>query len=731
MLKIAVLSDSHLGFGFGTERAEDAFNNFELALKTALKEEPQPQLILLAGDIFHDKIPRQETLGRVIEMLTWANRSLRTRPQILKRVKNGKEDVVKSFIPPIIAVWGTHEKRHPDSTNPVQILEKAGLLYVLHAESILVECGYDRIGIHGLSGVPDVYARDALKSWNPKPFTEGNNIMLIHQNFREVIPEVEHALDFSDLPKDFITFAGHIHHTEQFQHPVSKKPIVFTGSTVSTQLHKRESEKSKGFYIIEFGREKYDIKFIPIRTRPFYYETLGVNYKKPVEILYEIGQAITKIEKNHLFIEGEKPIVKLKLEGKLPEGFRVEDLNLSPIMKDYQGKFILSLDKSKLVSSDSEQHSVLLAQIRDKKLSIDEIGLNLLAKNISLNIGAEKLSGIFHFLAEDELENAENAIEGRYEEKQKKLDYTSRETETAETTNDFESSMVGGQQEQQDVQAQEIEQPQPMQETQPQATPAMQPQSMEISLRAERAAVVQASQVTQAPQRSAPAQAETAVSAAPRGRAAPDPTTLHLAETGLSLLGSAGRSSGRSSAPAPARASAAAGNPSQPRSSPQPTAGPASTQSNSPSRSSPDPNILYLAESGLSKLGGLATPNGPSRSGNRAAAYSPAPAKAAAPAQAKNPNVILTQGGKVAATDASVGLSMLASTDKREKPTIRMKETPGGQTVQKVAGQPHAKPIAPGQNSQPQRRWKMDEEEDVMKFKKGAFDLKKWLNKGQ
>ena len=274
MLKIAILSDPHLGFGAGTERSEDAFNQFEQALKAAIKEEPQPQFILLCGDIFHDKIPRQEILGKAIDLFTKANKMLRTKPQILRRIKNNNSETVKDFIPPIIAIWGTHEKRHSDSTNPVQILEKAGLLYCLHAESILVECGYDKIGIHGLSGMPEASAKDALKSWNPKPFTEGQNIMLLHQNLKEAMPPVDFALEFSDLPKDFITFFGHIHNTSQHLHPVSKKPITIVGSTVATQLQKIEAETSKGYYIIEFGREKYDIKFVPIRTRPFYYKTI-------------------------------------------------------------------------------------------------------------------------------------------------------------------------------------------------------------------------------------------------------------------------------------------------------------------------------------------------------------------------------------------------------------------------------------------------------------------------
>ena len=123
MLKVAVLSDPHLGFGIGTERENDAFNNFEQALRAVIKEEPQPHVILLCGDIFHDKIPRQEVLGKVIELFTKANKQLKTRPQILKRVKGGNTEIIKEFIPPIIAIWGTHEKRHSESTNPVQILE--------------------------------------------------------------------------------------------------------------------------------------------------------------------------------------------------------------------------------------------------------------------------------------------------------------------------------------------------------------------------------------------------------------------------------------------------------------------------------------------------------------------------------------------------------------------------------------------------------------------------------
>jgi DNA repair exonuclease SbcCD nuclease subunit len=597
MLKVAVLSDPHLGFGIGTERENDAFNNFEQALRAIIKEEPQPHVVLLCGDIFHDKIPRQEVLGKVIELFAKANKQLKTRPQILKRVKGGNTEIVKEFISPIIAIWGTHEKRHSESTNPVQILEKAGLLYCLHAESILVECGYDKIGIHGLSGVPEPYAREALKSWNPKPFTECNNILMLHQNIKEAMPPVDYALEFADLPKDFITLCGHIHNTSRFEHPASKKPIIIVGSTVSTQLQKAEAETPKGYYLFEFGRERYDLKFVPIRTRPFFYETLTIKYQKPVEVLFEINKKISEIFKSQIFIEGEKPIIRIKLGGSLAEGFKLEDLNLGRVLSEYEQKVILSVDKSSLEAVDSAQHSKILEDLRDRKVSIDDIGIGILAKNLKLNVNPEKLSAIFNLLAEEELEQAENAIEGKFESS----------AEPQETYVTAEPEM-------------------PQQTAEPsESKPAEAPAEQEVQQ-----------------------QAQPQMPAAP-AKSAPDPTTLHLAESGLSMLGTG---SGVRSSPRPATS--------------RPAAAPVQQ---APARRAVDPETKRLAESGLSILG---------------------------------------------------------SSDHKAKPIIRVKEAPGAKTIQKIAGQPHAKPVG---QAPPPRRWRLGDEDEIIVAKKSTFNLKRFLNK--
>ena len=420
MLKIAVLSDTHLGFGIGTERENDCYENLEQATKLALKE--GAQLILMCGDIFHDKIPRQEVLGKAIEIFTRVNRSMNSAPKLLKRVKLGNTEVFKELvIPPVIAIWGTHERRHIGSTNPVQILEKAGLMACLHTESILVECNSDKIGIHGMSGVPEQYAKDTMKAWSPKPFEDCFNILMLHQNIKEAMPPVDYALDFGDFPKDFISLCGHIHSTSRHKHPVSKNPIIVVGSTVTTQLQKIESETPKGFYIFEFGRENYNYKFVTIKTRPFFYETLDVAGKRPAEILADVEEKILSILKNNPVPENVKPVIRLKLDGTLAQGFRTEDFNFSRILAGFEQKVILSLDKSKLEATDSQQHSKLLEDLRDRKLSIDEIGIKILEKNLGVNINAEKLGTIFNLLSEDEIEQAELAIEGQYKNKSKQI----------------------------------------------------------------------------------------------------------------------------------------------------------------------------------------------------------------------------------------------------------------------------------------------------------------------
>jgi DNA repair exonuclease SbcCD nuclease subunit len=223
MLKIAVISDTHLGFAYGTLRGKDAFDNCKQAFQKVL--DAKADLILIPGDIFHEKIPRQEVLGETIELFSSIKKHFKSPKLITSKTKDG---ITKNkTIPPIITIYGTHERRHSDSTNPVHLLEKAGLVYNLHAESIQIELKGDRVGIHGLSGVPETYAKQSLSVWNPEPFKNCPNVLMLHQNFKELIPELEtDYMELSDLPKGFDLFLlGHVHWNMEFNHPETNKKL--------------------------------------------------------------------------------------------------------------------------------------------------------------------------------------------------------------------------------------------------------------------------------------------------------------------------------------------------------------------------------------------------------------------------------------------------------------------------------------------------------------------------
>ncbi len=407
-MKLAFISDLHLGFAFGTERGEESFENAEKAFELALKE--KPDIVLIGGDIFHDKIPRQEVIGKAIELFTALNQKLR-KVLLLKKITKNKETIEKKeLIPAIIGIWGTHERRHTNSTNPAQLLEKAGLLQLLHSESILVEVGYEKIGIHGLSGVPEDYARDALLSWKPEPFENSHNILMLHQNLAELIPTEANAISFADLPEKFDFYLlGHFHWHLEEQHPRTKAPILIPGSTVVTQLSQREATGDKGFFIIDLPPEKKlrDINFKVIPTRPAHYLSIEIYGKKPVEVQFTISQAITKALS---LVHTVKPMIKVKVKGILAQGFSPADLNINTIYKDFVGKVILDIDKSDLVATDAKEKTSFLQDLKERKISADQLGLELIKKNLSLPIDMQKLEQVFNLLSEEEIEKAEELI---------------------------------------------------------------------------------------------------------------------------------------------------------------------------------------------------------------------------------------------------------------------------------------------------------------------------------
>lgn len=382
-LKIAILSDLHLGYGRGeapageggtqekcggTEGAQekrelggDALMQAREALKIASKSD----LILVPGDIFDQRVPRQETLAQALELFS-------------------------SIEPPIIAISGTHERRSSGYINPVQALEKAGFLTHLHCSSKTLEIKGKKVNIFGMSGVPERLSLDILKKWNPTPIPGNNslNILLLHQNLEEYIynPIDPVTLSLSNLPQNFgLIVNGHIHWRDISKTPTGT-PVLLPGSTIRTQLKKAETEP-KGVTFFS-PPEKFD--FFPLKTqRKFHYEVLKFEKATPQQVMAKIKSTLSSLEtKNSL--------IKLKLTGTLAKNIRPADINTHSISSDAA---LLSIDKNFESKTKSRK------AITHTSESIEELGLRLLREKL----GSDQ-EELFHELRDGNLEKAKEKL---------------------------------------------------------------------------------------------------------------------------------------------------------------------------------------------------------------------------------------------------------------------------------------------------------------------------------
>ena len=364
-MKVLITGDLHLGFGGKSEREKDSYLALERVLGVAKEEDCK--FVILAGDIFDARIPKPEAWAAILNFL--------------KELKNeGRE---------CIAIYGNHERRGGNLINPLQSLAKADLIKLLHC-NYYVPKGYN-LAFFGMSYVPDKYASDVLREWNPKPLEGYYNILILHQNiFPFMYSELEEvSLKLEDLPKGFdLIVNGHIHY--RVEKRFDSFTFIIPGSLIPVQLNKKEAEIRKGCYVLDL--DKAELKFREVEVRRFFYEE--------VESLAELEGKLRRIleisEKDE-----EKPLVKIVVKG-----IRSFDLNL--IEQRYRERAILHFKKEfeKRVEKTHEE-------ICQKRVSIEERIKEILNRNISL-----KKIDVFEFmdaLSQENFELVEGLLKKEYD----------------------------------------------------------------------------------------------------------------------------------------------------------------------------------------------------------------------------------------------------------------------------------------------------------------------------
>jgi DNA repair exonuclease SbcCD nuclease subunit len=390
-MKLAILSDVHLGYAWGTERQEDPFEAMEEALEKSL----DCDAILVVGDMFDTRIPSTEVFTGAMEMFI----KPLTKPSDAE-ITGGINKKTDRLLPmssgiPIIAIHGTHERRARGLINPVQALEKAGFVAHIHCNGVVLEKNGEKVAIQGLSGVPDQYAESVLKQWNPKPMENAFNIFLIHQSIKQFM-FAPSAIDLESIPKGFDYYiCGHMHEPKETKYDDS--PLLIPGSFVPTQMTK-DASIPRGFWVIE-TRNPVKATFIEFENqRKVYHKVFNTDMKREI-ITEELAALLNKPLK-------KKPVVRIDFVGKSG----VPDDYLDEIRTRFSGRAILHFRK------DVDDEKPVVRSIDEQRLSAQETGRKALENNLKeFKLDPRVFENVFELVLENKLDDAVDLLSRKTE----------------------------------------------------------------------------------------------------------------------------------------------------------------------------------------------------------------------------------------------------------------------------------------------------------------------------
>ena len=373
-MRIGIISDWHLGVNFDNELGKDSFTNLLTAFKQLEKQEID--LLLVPGDLFDVSVPSHEVLFDAISILKDLN------------LKNNFTELSSNL--PIIAIIGNHEYRSKDYITTVEILESLGFLKLLKADCLKFE--KEKVAIFGMTGVPEKYAKDyLLEKFNPKAISGYYNILMMHQSIVEYLPfedEMIATISLSDLPSDFdLIVNGHLHWSSIVDLPQGSK-FLLPGSTVTTQIKKKETEKPKGYFVLDTNTKEFEFFEIEGVRKTYYLDIKFTKKTTATEIISKAKEELEKLEKT----PEKKALVRIRLKGELEDGELLKNLDINSLKKEYSDYFYISLKND--ISEKKLKESI--EQL--KKLQIENKNVQELAKEIfSEQIEQTKISKDFDY----------------------------------------------------------------------------------------------------------------------------------------------------------------------------------------------------------------------------------------------------------------------------------------------------------------------------------------------
>lgn len=372
-IRILVSTDNHVGYmERDGVRHNDSWRSFDEVM--TLAKENDVDMVLLAGDLFHENKPSRKSMYQVMQSLR-AN-ALGDKPCELQMLSDGSEHFAGSFnhvntddrdinvAIPVFSIHGNHDDPSGEGNfAALDILAMSGLLNYygrtpendnIEIKPVLMQKGKTKLALYGMSNVRDerlfrTFRDGKVKFFQPSTqHGEWFNIMSVHQN--------HHAYtETSYLPEQFLpsfmdlVIWGHEHECkiDPIENPEKGFHVMQPGSSVATSLVKGEAVPKQVAIVTVTGTD-FDVEPIRLKSvRPFVIREIVMNTFPEMQEVAFINDNRTRIsaflegkiyelieEANHEWYEAQVadggqppdkvdrplPLIRLRVESTPPEG---------------------------------------------------------------------------------------------------------------------------------------------------------------------------------------------------------------------------------------------------------------------------------------------------------------------------------------------------------------------------------------------------------------------------
>lgn len=388
-IRILISTDNHVGYNERDPiRGDDSWKSFHEVM--CLAKERDVDMVLLAGDLFHENKPSRKSMYQVMRSLRM--NCLGDKPCELEILSDASENFQGAFnhvnyedldinvAIPVFSIHGNHDDPSGEGhLAALDLLQVSGLINYygrtpesdnIQIKPVLLQKGRTKLALYGMSNVRDerlfrTFRDGKVKFFRPSA-QKGDwfNLMSVHQNHHAYsetgyLPE-NFLPDFLDL-----VVWGHEHECliNPRLNPETNFHVMQPGSSVATSLVPGEAAPKEVAILSVTGRE-FSCEPIPLRSvRPFVMREIALSEEKAAqklarkeenrtvitrflmsvvdELIEEAKAEWLEMQENRAGdeeLEVPLPLVRLRVETSTPEGGSFDCENPQRFSNRFVGK---------------------------------------------------------------------------------------------------------------------------------------------------------------------------------------------------------------------------------------------------------------------------------------------------------------------------------------------------------------------------------------------------------